>query len=102
MSGSGATSLAPYLARLCPESPRLLNDCFDDGVAVSRREIRWPLLCLSGGKDDSPLHPRGQDAAVAAFLGAPLETIPRSGHCLMIDDGWLECAQRVGAWIRNT
>lgn len=98
LAGSRAGDISTYLAHLCPESPALLNECFHTGVAVRPDAIPCPVLCLSGAKDDSPLHPAGQDQAVAAYLGAELQIIPSSGHCLMLDDGWEETARAMRAW----
>lgn len=92
MSGSASGDIGAYLARLCAESPALLNECFHAGVAVDPGAIDCPILCVSGALDDSPLHPRGQDEAVAAYYGAALHVVPRSGHCMMLDDGWRHTA----------
>jgi pimeloyl-ACP methyl ester carboxylesterase len=100
MSGA-SEDIAPYLTRLCPESPRFLNECFHRGIPVVPSDIPCPILCLSGGKDDSPLHPAGQDQVIAAHYGATLRTIALSGHCLMLDDGWRETAAAIGAWIET-
>ncbi len=99
MAGAAASDMAPYLARLCPESPKLLNECFHDGVVVERAALSCPILCLSGAKDDSPLHPRGQDQLIAAHYGAALKIIEPSGHCLMLDDGWRETASAIHSWM---
>ncbi len=88
-----------YLAHLCPESPKLLNESFHEGVAIERTSINCPILCLSGGKDDSPLHPAGQDQAIAAHYGAALKVIEASGHSMMIDDGREETASAIHTWI---
>jgi pimeloyl-ACP methyl ester carboxylesterase len=99
LSGDTSPSIARYRARLCPESPKLLNDCFHDGIAIERERIACPILCLSGAKDDSPLHPAGQDQTIAVRYGASLQAVEASGHCLMLDDGWRETAGAIHAWI---
>ncbi|MGE3334096.1 MAG: alpha/beta hydrolase [Rhodospirillaceae bacterium] len=99
MSGATAPDMARYLAQLCPESPRLLNESFHEGVAIERASINCPILCLSGGKDDSPLHPAGQDQAIAAHYGATLKVVEASGHSMMIDDGREETASAIHIWI---
>lgn len=101
LSGDSCADISAYRARLCRESPKLLNECFRDGVAVERGQISCPILCLSGGKDNSPLHPAGQDEAIAAHFGAILRIIPGSGHCLMLDDGWQETAAAINVWING-
>ncbi len=98
LSGSSASDLSGYVSLLCAESPRLLNECFHEGVAIDRNLIPCPILCLSGGKDDSPLHRRGQDQAIAEAYGADLQVIARSGHCMMLDDGWQDAAAAIEAW----
>ncbi len=99
MAGTAAPDMTSYLAQLCPESPALLNECFHDGVTIERAALSCPILCLSGAKDDSPLHPRGQDRLVAAHYGAALKIIEPSGHCLMLDDGWRETAAAIHTWM---
>lgn len=99
MAGASAPDMTLYLRQLCPESPRLLNECFHEGVAVERDGLTSPILCLSGEKDDSPLHPRGQDQLIADHYGATLRVIGSSGHCLMLDDGWECTASEIHAWI---
>jgi pimeloyl-ACP methyl ester carboxylesterase len=99
LSGDSSTDLDDYVSRLCPESPKLLNECFHEGISAAPERIACPVFCLSGGKDDSPLHPAGQDQAIAACYGAALRTIPHSGHCLMLDDGWLETAAAICVWV---
>jgi len=101
MSGA-SSSLDAYLPQLCPESPTLLNECFHDGIDAPPDSISCPILCLSGGKDDSPLHPAGQDQAIAARYNAALRVVPASGHCLMLDDGWRETAIAIHDWVKNT
>src|SRR5690606_34333696 len=99
MAGANTQDLSTYTSRLCPESPTLLNECFHDGVVIEQKAISCPILCLSGGKDDSPLHPAGQDQAVAAHYGAALKVIEPSGHCLMLDDGWEQTVGAIHDWI---
>jgi pimeloyl-ACP methyl ester carboxylesterase len=99
MAGATAPDMRTYLEQLCPESPKLLNESFHDGVAIERSAISCPILCLSGGKDDSPLHPAGQDQVIAAHYGAAIEVIDQSGHCLMLDDGWENAAAAIHAWV---
>ena len=99
LSGSSSPDIGAYLSLLCPESPRLLNECFHDGVAVDPAAISVPTLCISGAKDESPLHRRAQDRAIAEMYGAELRTVPRSGHCMMLDDGWEDTAREIHDWL---
>lgn len=100
LSGHAAPDASDYLARLCPESPALLNECFHDRVAIAASDIFCDVVCLSGGKDDSPLHPAGQDEAVAAHLNAALRVIPQSGHCMMLDDGEAQTSTAILDFVR--
>lgn len=99
MAGAVEPDMAQYLEQLCPESPKLLNECFHEGITVDPEAIPCPILCLSGGKDDSALHPGGQDQAIAQYYGAELKVVERSGHCLMLDDGRHETMSVIQAWI---
>jgi pimeloyl-ACP methyl ester carboxylesterase len=101
LSGDTRSDVAGYVAQLCPESPKLLNECFHQGIAIPTERISYPLFILSGGKDDSPLHPAGQDQAIAAHYRAPLHAIPASGHCMMLDDGWQDTAAAIETWARS-
>ena len=101
LSGGGV-EIANYLARLCPESPRFLNDCFHDAAEVDPGAVTCPILCLSGGKDGSPLHPAGQDEEIAARFRARLYKIPQSGHCMMMDGGRRLAVEHILQWISET
>ena len=81
----GGDALGLYLARLCSESPAFLNDLYERRVQVDPAWVKGPVLCLSGGRDDSPLHAAGQDEKIAAFYGAEFPQLPAAGHCLMAD-----------------
>jgi len=91
--------LTPYLARLCPESPAFLNDLYERQVSVTPAWVRGPVLCLSGGRDDSPLHVAGQDGAIAAFYGTTVMRIPDASHCLMADDARNTGAGLIADWL---
>lgn len=93
--------IAPLMNRLCPESPAFMNDCFAHGFEV-RQKPQCPILCLSGGRDHSPLHARGQDQAVSAFLDAEIEITPDAGHSLMIEPLWRTGAVAILNWLRRT
>lgn len=93
--------VAAYAARLCPESPAFLNDVYLRRITVDPSWTKGPALCLSGGADDSPLHPAGQDEAVAAFYGAELQVIGAAGHCFMLGESCDLAAAHVLAWLRR-
>ena len=86
--------------RLCLESPAFMNDCFARGIAVDKKPD-CPTFCLSGKRDFSPLHARGQDQAVADFLSAEIETIPDAGHSLMLEPLWRTGAVAILNWLRR-
>jgi pimeloyl-ACP methyl ester carboxylesterase len=88
--------IAPYLARLCPESPALLNDRYCERVHVDPAWIKGPRLCISGARDVSPLHPAGEDQAVAAFYGADMVQV-LGGHGFMLESD--EGAKHLLAWL---
>ncbi len=79
--------LADLVARLCAESPRLLNERYDLRVAVDPAAIRAPVLVVEGGRDDPERHPPGQDQAIAAFYGAAHVRLDDAPHDLMLGPG---------------
>ena len=99
--GDTKADIAPYLARLCPESPAFLNDLYNRKIAVDPASVQGPTLCLSGELDDSPLHPRGQDEAVASFFGTEFHQILGAGHCLMLGDSSETAASVLLAWLKR-
>ncbi len=101
LQGYHRMDIDPYLARLCPESPAFLNDCYRRTISVQPSWVQGPTLCISAALDDTPLHPAGQDQAVAEFFGAELQTIPEAGHCLMLDDTLKISAEVIAAWLKR-
>jgi pimeloyl-ACP methyl ester carboxylesterase len=92
-----AGDLGPYLARLCAESPALLNAT----GTLSAEPPAIPMLCLSGSLDNSVFHTPEQDEATAKTLGAELQVIARGSHCLMIDDTWQDSARAILGWLHR-
>jgi len=101
LAGYSGDDIAPYVARLCAESPAFLNDLYERRIAVKSGWIKGPVLCLSGGKDDTALHRAGQDERIAAFYDAELITLPNAGHCMMLDDSCDTAASSIVAWLRR-
>lgn len=99
LSHCSPDDFSEYHAKLCAESPALLNECFHDGVEIPAGAYEVPILCLSGGRDISPLHTAGQDREIAERLNARLHVIRDAGHCLMLDDGRHEAAEAIQRWI---
>jgi pimeloyl-ACP methyl ester carboxylesterase len=101
LSGYSGGEIDDYLARLCPESPAFLNDLYRRNISVDPGWVRGPTLCISGGADDTALHPAGQDEAVAAFFSAELRTLPYAGHCFMLDDARENAAALILGWLQQ-
>ncbi|MCR9073124.1 MAG: alpha/beta hydrolase [Alphaproteobacteria bacterium] len=82
--------LATMAARLCAESPRLLNERYDLRIPVDRSALDsdLPILVVEGGRDDPARHPPGQDAAIAEFLGGRHLRLDDAPHNLMLGPGW--------------
>lgn len=91
--------LAPYLARLCGESPALLNDRYLERITVDPAWVAGPRLCMSGGRDASPLVDAREGPAVAALFGADCATITDAGHCFMVEPTWRESGGKLLAWL---
>ena len=87
------------LVRLCPESPRMMNDRYRLRVPIDRRKIHCPSLCLAAGRDLPHLHPPGQDEAVAQFLGGDYRYLPDSAHDMMLDDHRHEVLRHLLDWM---
>ena len=90
-----------FLERLCPESPRLLNDRYELRVTIDATRIACPSLCLAAGRDSPALHPPGQDEATARFLGGRYEELPDAAHDMMLDDSRGLVAGRLKAWLTS-
>ena len=101
LGGYAGSDIAEYVARLCPESPAFLNDLYRRNITVDPGWVRGPTLCVSGAADDTPLHPAGQDEAIAAFIGAELQKLPHAGHCFMLDDSRESAAALLLNWLRR-
>lgn len=85
--------LADLVAKLCAESPRLLNERYDLRVAVDPAAIGAPVLVVEGGRDDPERHPAGQDQAIAGFYGGAHLRLDDAPHDLMLGPGsdrWFE------------
>lgn len=99
LSGYSGGDIEPYLDRLTPESPAFLNDRYRARISAKPDWVQGPTLCVSAGKDETLLHPAGQDEAIAAYYGAKFQTIPEAGHCLMLDDAWQASAALILDWL---
>ncbi|MFB9971228.1 alpha/beta fold hydrolase [Pseudoroseomonas cervicalis] len=91
-----------WLAELCPESPRALNDRYALRIRVEPAALRGiPVLVMEAGRDDAERHPAGQDAALAAFLGGEHLLLPEAPHCLMLGAAGEEAARQLAGWVRR-
>lgn len=92
------TDLTPYLARLCPESPALLNDRYGGRVIVDPAWVEGPRLCMTGALDASPMLAPGESGAAAALYRADSLRLP-GGHCFMLAPGWEDTCRQLLAWL---
>jgi pimeloyl-ACP methyl ester carboxylesterase len=101
LSGYSGADIQPYLDRMTPESPAFLNDRYMARISAQPSWVQGPTLVVSAGKDDTLLHPAGQDEAIAAYYGAEFQTIAEAGHCLMADDSWVTAGEMLLAWLQR-
>ncbi len=87
-----------FHARLCPESPALMNDRYGLRVSIDPRRITVPGFCLAAGRDSPRTHPPGQDRAVANFFGFRFTELPDAPHCYMLARDWSVSARYIAAW----
>lgn len=90
-----------FHARLCPESPALMNDRYGLRVPIDPRRIAVPGFCLSAGRDSPRTHPPGQDRAVADLFGFDFTELPDAPHCCMLARDWMVSARYIAAWYRS-
>lgn len=91
-----------FMERLCPESPRAMNDRYGLRIHVDPGWVGGGTLCLSAGRDLGHLHPPGQDEAAARFFGGRHVTRPLSAHDMMLDDHWEETAGILLDWLQES
>ncbi len=92
------TDLAPYLARLCPESPALLNDRYEGRIKVDPAWVGGPRLAMTGDLDVSPMAAPGESDAAAALYHADTLRL-HGGHCFMLEPAWEDSARQVLDWL---
>ena len=90
-----------FHARLCPESPALMNDRYRLRVPIDPRHIAVPGFCLAAGRDSPRTHPSGQDHAVADFFGFSFAELPGAPHCYMLARDWSASAHHIAVWYRS-
>jgi pimeloyl-ACP methyl ester carboxylesterase len=98
LEGEVIDDIDPFLERLCPESPRLLNDRYSLAIHVDRGHFDIPSMCISAGRDRGALHPEGQDLETARFFGAEYHCLEDAPHCMMISADWRSSAGVISRW----
>jgi pimeloyl-ACP methyl ester carboxylesterase len=89
-----------WLAGLCHESPRAMNERYRLRIAVDPARLAGvPLLVIEAGLDDAARHPPGQDAAIATFFGGRHVLMAEANHCLMLGETCEPSAGLLADWI---
>lgn len=94
-----AAIVDPWLAGLCPESPRALNERYALAIAIDPAAVTVPVLVMEAGRDDAQRHPAGQDQALARFLGGEHLLLPEAPHVLMLGPWCAPSAAALADWI---
>ncbi len=84
-------------ARLSADSGRAARDAAIGAVRVRPRDVRVPLLVVSG--DDDRFVPLGVAARIARRFHAPLQVAKGHGHFLFAEPGWEPQARVMLDWI---
>ena len=84
LGGHDGPHVDACMARLCPESPRALNQRYRLSVPIDARRIAVPALVIEAGLDCGERHPAGQDQAIADFLGGEFVHLAGAPHCMML------------------
>jgi pimeloyl-ACP methyl ester carboxylesterase len=102
LGSGGDEDVDAIAARLCDESPRVLNDRYLLRVQVDPAQQHAPGICIAAGRDTPDRHPKGQDRAVADFLGLSYLRLDDAPHCMMYAAGWEHSMAAIHTWYRNT
>ncbi|WP_252346054.1 alpha/beta hydrolase [Paludibacterium sp. B53371] len=79
------------------ESQRALIDMTLVNPLAIGRPLPTPALVL-GGAGDQLIH-ADDVVATAGHFGVSAEILPDTGHMLMLDTKWRQCAERIAAWL---
>lgn len=83
--------------RLAPDSGRAARDAAVGAVRVRARDVRVPLLVVSG--DEDRFVPLGVAQRIARRFTAPLQVARGHGHFLFAEPGWEAQARVMLDWI---
>ncbi len=89
-------TLLSVCERLVPESPSVMNDYGNGGLAVDVAAFHCPILVMGGDRDRSGL-PSAR--SVAEFLGAESVLLPNCGHEVMLEPNSLQAAAAIEDWL---
>jgi len=98
LEGEPVIDIGPFIQRLCPESPKLLNDRRSLAIHIDQTRFDMPALCISSGRDRGDLHPEGQDLETARFFGAEYHCLEAAPHCMMVSAEWRKSADLIADW----
>lgn len=101
LAATGQINVENVMARMRPESPRVLNDRYTLRMQVDPDRIVCPGICLEAGRDDLERHPAGQDLAIARFLGIDYQLLDAQPHCMMYGADWQQSAEAILVWYQR-
>ena len=98
LGGHDGPHVDACMARLCPESPRALNQRYRLSVSIDATRITAPALVIEAGLDCGLRHPAGQDQAIADFLGGEFVHLAGAPHCMMLGPSSLPALASILDW----
>ena len=79
------------------DSGRAAREIMLGAVAVDQRQVRCPVVVVSG--DEDRFIPLRVARRIAAKYRAPLRVLPGRAHLMMQEPGWAEAAGQIGDWL---
>ncbi len=98
LGGHDGPHVDACMARLCPESPRALNQRYLLSVPIDATLITAPTLVIEAGLDCGLRHPAGQDQAIADFFGGEFTHLAGAPHCMMLGPTCLPALASILDW----
>ncbi|MEW6347454.1 MAG: alpha/beta fold hydrolase [Thermodesulfobacteriota bacterium] len=87
-----------HFARLQDDSYRAYLDML--GLNLPKpHKVKTPMLVL-GAADDTLFSPAEVRRTAKAY-GTEAEIVPHMAHCMMLEEGWRQVADRILAWLRG-